>query len=367
MKVNMAVYTAVHGFDWQPGTVFERRELNRFYEMIGDFPDIMMQKVPFGGAFVCDGRFVFYRFHVNVHGDSRGRDALYCVVGAVPVEDAPRLDLAQVMTAPEFAGPVKPFPVGMIGKEIAPAGTPKTRRELQSRVDAIAGLNDIGSCAAHYSRGSFVCRITESEGRFVFKVQCENPDIVDPPPPPPPVERPAELRKEIERPREIKVRDMERENRLERELLECRERCRKLESELVRARHRIDNYVNSAVLAVALALVAFAVAFFLRGCDSSPDCETCKGTGKVEVEEMQNRSDSCKKCAGKGAVRTLNPFSNKLVTCSDCMGRGSVPRQVKIRQRKDCPTCGGTGKMPEPKSNDQKAKAQGSVETTPRQ
>ena len=149
MKVNMAVYTAVHGFDWQPGTVFERRELNRFYEMIGDFPDIMMQKVPFGGAFVCDGRFVFYRFHVNVHGDSRGRDALYCVVGAVPVEDAPRLDLAQVMTAPEFAGSVKPFPVGMDGKEIAPAGTPKTRRELQSRVDAIAGLNDIGACAAY--------------------------------------------------------------------------------------------------------------------------------------------------------------------------------------------------------------------------
>ena len=100
MKVNMAVYTAVHGFDWQPGTVFERRELNRFYEMIGDFPDIMMQKVPFGGAFVCDGRFVFYRFHVNVHGDSRGRDALCAAYREFFAYAYPRLaELAFIVSA----------------------------------------------------------------------------------------------------------------------------------------------------------------------------------------------------------------------------------------------------------------------------
>lgn len=368
MKINMAVYTAVHGFAWQPGSVFTLKELNRFDEMIGDFPDISMGAPRFGGAFVCDGRFVFYRFHVNVHGDFCGRDALYCVVGAIPVEDAPRLDLAQVMTAPEFAGPVKPFPVGMDGKEIAPAEIPKTRRELQSRVDAIAGLNDIGSCAAYYSHGSFVCRITETEGRFAFKVQCANPDIVDPPPPPPKSEeRPVESRSTVERSRETKARDTERERQLECDLHDSRERCRKLEAELVLLRHKIDNWVNGAYFTIALALVAFSVVFFIRGCDSSPDCENCKGTGEIEVKEIQDKSELCKKCDGKGMVRTWNPFSNKLVKCSGCLGRGSVLRQVKIRQRKNCPTCNGTGKGPALKSNDQRAKPQGSIKTTPRQ
>ena len=368
MKINLAVYTAVHGFAWQPGSVYTLKELNRFYEMIGDFPDIGMGSPRFGGAFVCDGRFVFYRFHVNVHGDFCGRDALYCVVGAVPLADAAKLDLAQILFAPEFAAPMTPFPTELEGQTLPPASEPKTRKELEARVAAIASPNDIGGCAVHYARGQFSCRIANSDAGLVFKVQCANPDIIDPPPPPPkPVERPVESRSIVERSRETKVRDAERERQLECDLRDSRERCRKLEAEVVRLRNKVDNWVNGAYFTMALALVAFAVAFFLRGCGSSPTCETCKGTGEIEVEETQDMRELCKKCAGKGAVRSLIPFSNKLVTCSDCMGRGSVSRQVKIRKRKNCPTCGGTGKMPEPKSNDQKAKAQGSVETTPRQ
>ena len=354
MKVNMAVYTAVHGFDWQPGTVFERRELNRFYEMIGDFPDIMMQKVPFGGAFVCDGRFVFYRFHVNVHGDSRGRDALYCVVGAVPVEDAPRLNLMQVMTVPEFAGPVKPFPVGMDGKEIEPAGTPKTRRELQSRVDAIAGLNDIGSCAAYYSRGSFVCRITETEGRFAFKVQCANPDIVDPPPPPPPPPKPVVA----ESPYARRSVDSVRSSDADRQLAEARrenERLRMqidgLEQQKRSLENRLSSSHNGLYLAAGLCLVLLVLLVF-RVCRTDEFlCPDCWGKGSLDNRAHVTAQEPCEKCRRTGKV-SKGWLGRDTSPCPACGGKGEV---TYVPEKLTCQRCQGEGKILPPKE-DKKAK-----------
>lgn len=349
MKVNMAVYTAVHGFDWQPGTVFERRELNRFYEMIGDFPDIMMQKVPFGGAFVCDGRFVFYRFHVNVHGDSRGRDALYCVVGAVPVEDALRLDLAQVMTAPEFVGPVKPFPVEMEGMELVPAESPKTRRELQSRVDAIAGLNDIGACAAHYSRGSFVCRITETEGRFAFKVQCANPDIVDPQPKPVVVESPYARRSvDSARPSDAdrQLAEARRENeRLRMQIDGLEQQKRSLENRLSSSRNRL--YLTAGLCSLLFMLTVF------RGCSTDEFlCPECWGKGSLENQTHITAQKPCEECRRTGKI-TTGFFRRTESRCPACGGKGEV---TYVPEKLTCQHCQGSGKVSPPKEETKEAK-----------
>lgn len=355
MKINMAVYTAVHGFDWQPGTVFERRELNRFYEMIGDFPDIMMQKVPFGGAFVCDGRFVFYRFHVNLHGDSRGRDALYCVVGAVPIEDAPRLDLTQVMTAPEFEGPVKPFPVGMDGKEIASARTPKTQHELQSRVDAIAGLNDIGACAAYYSRGSFVCRITETEGGFAFKVHCANPDIVNPSPPPPPQPKPVVVESPYARRSVDSARSSDADRQLAESLRES-ERLRMqidgLEQHKRSLENRLSSSRNSLFLAAGLCALLLMLTIF-RGCSTDEFlCPECLGKGSLENQTHITAQKPCEECRRTGKV-SKGWFGRDTSLCPICVGKGEV---TYVPEKLTCQRCQGKGKVSLPKEDKKEVK-----------
>ena len=86
MKINLAVYTAIHGYDWQPGTVYQTSDLVRYKRGIGRLPDPLMEELPFGGVFndgdtvvfsslwtpatiasPCSGVRVCVRAHVRVH------------------------------------------------------------------------------------------------------------------------------------------------------------------------------------------------------------------------------------------------------------------------------------------------------------
>lgn len=113
MKIDLAVYTAQEGYSWQPGTVFSAEELGEFKKCIGKFPSPDASDFPFGGIFLSGDRVVFYRYHVAKKIDFRGRDALYCVLGAVQRDDAARIDPAALFASPEFAGPMKPFPTAL--------------------------------------------------------------------------------------------------------------------------------------------------------------------------------------------------------------------------------------------------------------
>ena len=113
MQINLAVYTAQEGYSWQPGTVFSAEELGEFKKCIGKFPSPDASDFPFGGIFLSGDRVVFYRYHVAKKIDFRGRDALYCVLGAVQRDDAARIDPAALFASPEFAGPMKPFPTAL--------------------------------------------------------------------------------------------------------------------------------------------------------------------------------------------------------------------------------------------------------------
>lgn len=185
MKIPLAVYTATEGFDWQPGSSYTRVELNRYKEMIGKFPDILMEQIPYGGVFVCDGRLVFYRFHVFVRGDSRGRDALYCILGSVSLADGRRLDLGRVLNAREFASPMRPFPVELDAPEAAPRYVPQTRVEFNEKLAGLRSLSDVGLYASFFGKGKFMCRLSGNDENPAMDIAFENPDIPEPRPPAP--------------------------------------------------------------------------------------------------------------------------------------------------------------------------------------
>ncbi len=130
MKIDLAVYTAQEGYSWQPGTVFSAEDLTEFKKRIGKFPSPDASDFPFGGVFLLDGRVVFYRYHVAKKIDFRGRDALYCVLGAVSRAEASKIDPAALFASPEFAGPMKPFPTVLELPEADPSAVPEWLKNL---------------------------------------------------------------------------------------------------------------------------------------------------------------------------------------------------------------------------------------------
>ena len=120
MKAEIAVYTAQEGYSWQPGTKITALELKGYKACIGKFPSPDAEGFPFGGVFLKDDKVVFYRYHVAKKIDFRGRDALYCVLGALPKAEASQVDPNALFALPEFAGVVKPFPTQA---EVQPASS----------------------------------------------------------------------------------------------------------------------------------------------------------------------------------------------------------------------------------------------------
>jgi len=132
MKMDLAVYTAQEGYSWQPGTALTAEDLGKFKKAIGRFPSADAADFPFGGVLKVAGRVVFYRYHVAKKIDFCGRDALYCVLGAVPLADAAKIDPATLFALPEFAGPMKPFPVALEVPEADSASVPDWLKNLDT-------------------------------------------------------------------------------------------------------------------------------------------------------------------------------------------------------------------------------------------
>ncbi len=130
MKVKLAIYTAQEGYSWQPGTAFTAEELVAFKKSIGKFPSPDSAEFPFGGIFLLEDRVVFYRYHVAKKIDFRGRDALYCVLGAVSREDVAKIDPAALFACPEYAGPMKPFPTELELPEADSSAVPEWLKNL---------------------------------------------------------------------------------------------------------------------------------------------------------------------------------------------------------------------------------------------
>jgi hypothetical protein len=113
-------------------TALTAEDLGKFKKAIGRFPSADTADFPFGGVLKVDGRVVFYRYHVAKKIDFCGRDALYCVLGAVPFVDAAKIDPAMLFALPEFAGPMKPFPVALEVPEADSASVPDWLKNLDA-------------------------------------------------------------------------------------------------------------------------------------------------------------------------------------------------------------------------------------------
>lgn len=175
MKMDLAVYTAQEGYSWQPGTVYSAEELKGFKDCIGKFPAPDAADFPIGGVFLKGERVVFYRYHVAKKIDFRGRDALYCVLGALPVEAAGKVDPAQLFALPQFAAPQVPFPLTAEVPVAEPGRVPEWLKSLSGKaLDVrIAGSAEKLSYAVNLKDVSAPATTAADSAKAVSKVSVE--------------------------------------------------------------------------------------------------------------------------------------------------------------------------------------------------
>jgi len=183
MKIDLAVYTAIHGYDWQPGTVYSTTDLVRYKSGIGRLPDPLMEELPFGGVFNDGGTVVFYRYHMAIKSDAKGRDSLYLVLGTLPKSEVGKVDFKYLFALSEFAKPLKPAPVQATYIGSAATGTPPDfsasfRRSLRGG----GALSEIGSWFSRLPAGTLSMRISGTYADPVVNVQYDKPRIEDPKP-----------------------------------------------------------------------------------------------------------------------------------------------------------------------------------------
>lgn len=159
MKINLAVWTAVNGYDWQPGSVYAPEDLVRYKDEIGTLD---ANNLPFGGVFLKDGNAVFWRVQIAPRMDSCGRGAVYCVVGAVPEDMAAKMDFRAVFASSEVSQPQKPFPAALDLPECtcefkSPLGS---KPLAERRFNGTETFSEIGGWCEEAKGGQLKIRIT---------------------------------------------------------------------------------------------------------------------------------------------------------------------------------------------------------------
>ena len=169
MKIDLAVWTAVNGYEWQPGSVYPQRELAGYKDAIGPLEPYSL---PLGGLFLKDGKAVFYRVQIAERMDSRGRGAVYLVLGAIPAGRAAEVDFAEIFNSPEMSKPRKPFPTA-IEHNAKPreCRTPLGRGGFaERRFNGARIFSDLGGWCAEAKGGKLNVRITGTMESPLFTV-----------------------------------------------------------------------------------------------------------------------------------------------------------------------------------------------------
>ena len=186
MKIDLAVWTAVNGYDWQPGSVYSPKELAGYKDEIGP---LVPDSLPVGGLFLKDGRVVFYRVQIAERMDSRGRGAIYCVLGTVPEERAKEIDFSVVFNSAEMAQPQKPFPTAIEYQEGARDYKSSLGRSAfdERRFTGAETFSELGGWCGEAKGGKLIVRITGNMEAPLFTVNYKPhlEPIVEPPKPQP--------------------------------------------------------------------------------------------------------------------------------------------------------------------------------------
>ena len=170
MKIDLAVWTAVNGYEWQPGSVYSQKELNDYKNEIGSLvPDTL----PLGGLFLKEDRVVFYRVQIAERMDVHGRDAIYCVLGTVPQDRAKEIDFSVVFNSPAMAQPQKPVPTAMECIEgVQEFKSPLGDRALdEKRITGSETFSELGGWCEEAKGGNLNVRITGSINAPLFTVK----------------------------------------------------------------------------------------------------------------------------------------------------------------------------------------------------
>lgn len=189
MKIDLAVWTAVNGYDWQPGSVYSPKELAGYKDEIGP---LVPDSLPLGGLFLKDGRAVFYRVQIAERMDSRGRGAIYCVLGTVPEDKAKEIDFAFVFNSAEMAQPQKPFPTAIeYNAEIREFKSPLGRSAFEERrFTGSETFSELGGWCEEAKGGKLNVKITGRIDAPLFTVNYKphvEPIVEQPKPTPSPL------------------------------------------------------------------------------------------------------------------------------------------------------------------------------------
>ena len=176
MKIDLAVYTAINGYDWQPGANYSASDLVRYKRGIGRLPDPLMEAIPFGGVFNDDDTVVFYRYHMAIKSDSRGRDSLYLVLGTLPKSEVGKVNFKHLFALSEFAKPQKPAPVQTTYVGTTATGTPPDfSASFRKTLRGCNTLSEIGAWFSRVTDGTLSMRISGTYAEPLIQVQYEKP------------------------------------------------------------------------------------------------------------------------------------------------------------------------------------------------
>lgn len=164
MKIELAVYTAVTGYDWQPGTVYDKKQLDIYRAVLRGFGS--QNNTSYAKIFVHEDRVVFARFFIAEGIEQYNRPASYIILGTVEINRANEIDFMQLLSMEEISKPVPPpFPSSM-----------------EYKGDAAKNITQLdGSCTDKRFRGELLQSLgicaQNAESLFV-EVTKENSEII---------------------------------------------------------------------------------------------------------------------------------------------------------------------------------------------
>ena len=361
MKINLAVYTAIEGYSWQPGTAIAHENLIKYKSCIGRFPDPSSDILPFGGAFTCCGKVVFYRFHLAPKIDSKGRDALYLVLGECEKGAAEKLDFKYLFATTELSAPRQPFPVALtyIGNPAkqCSADYSSSFRKNFTRCD---DLSVLGHLLSNCPNDGMHVRISGSYGSPSISIVYTAPEQTET------TDRTQQERNITNPPKTSTLRFSGQEP--------------------TTAPARVTVRKDYAAIIIFAALLGMIIGYVIRDKvqfgkifghsikisiekdgkpqtspsnppNTSPSTPTEKNRSVPHSAVPQHsdgiRQNMCKFCNGRGVVQNTYPCSNQSPSCRKCKGKGSFMIAEPCRQCANTPS--ETRSHPSPKEGPERA------------
>ncbi len=172
MKINLAINTAFEGYAWQSHDAYAISKLNKYKKTIGSFPDPSDGTIPYGGIFIYEDEVVFYRYHIAVKSDSKGRDALYVVLGSCPRDAVGKINFRLLFEAQPFAEPMLPYPKEVDFAESASDNAEVSYDEgFEKKYSGVEALSLLGDIFANYPEDNLFIKLAGTSSMPTYSLK----------------------------------------------------------------------------------------------------------------------------------------------------------------------------------------------------